>query len=510
MVFGPGLRLDRRYVLVDRIGLGGMSEVWRASDELLGRPVAVKALTPPIAPAVRAACRKEAQAAARITHPHVTQVYDYGEAAIIETDVVPFLVLELVDGENLAARLAGGPLPWQAAVWLTAQVASGLAAAHRIGVVHRDIKPGNIMLTASGAKILDFGIAAVADGRPAPDAGWLLGTPAYAAPERLHHWPAHPAADVYALGALYYEMLTGAPPVPAGSWREAAVRLQRPDPPARPRANGLPTPAADLCLACLSRDPAQRPAADEVADALHTVLGVMVEFPLPGPRPVGASPGGRTLVDRLPMARPDGPVLRRAALVTQPGRPAPRRAAMVARPAGPAGTANPAGARPPTDRARLSPTAVGLAGAGAAALLAFAVVAAAVLGAPLPAAEHAAVPSPVATAPVTEATGPPTGSDDTPPELLATAARVVEQFDLLVADGSTDGRIRADAAADLRDAADQLRVSVAEGATPEQLRHRAGELRSRLAGHRREGTVETSISIQLDLMLTTLMADVAD
>ncbi|WP_123602283.1 serine/threonine-protein kinase [Micromonospora sp. Llam0] len=499
MVFGPGLRLDRRYVLVDRIGLGGMSEVWRASDELLDRPVAVKALTPPIAPAVRAACRQEARAAARITHPHVTQVYDYGEAAITETDVLPFLVLELVDGENLAARLAGGPLPWQAAVWLTAQVASGLAAAHRIGVVHRDIKPGNVMLTASGAKILDFGIAALADGRPAPDAGWLLGTPAYAAPERLRHWPAHPAADVYALGALCYEMLTGTPPMPAGSWREAAVRLQRPDPPARPRADGLPAPAADLCLACLSRDPAQRPTAGEVADALHAVLGVMVEFPLPGPRPVGASPGGRTLVERLPTARPAGPVGRRAAMAAQPDQSAPRRTAMVARPAVPAGTADPAGARPPTDRARLSPTAVGLAGAGAAALLAFAVVAAAVLGTPLPAAEHAAAPSPVAT-----------GPDDTPPELLATAARVVEQFDLLVADGSTDGRIRADAAADLRDAADQLRVSVAEGATPEQLRHRAGELRSRLAGHRQEGTVDSNISIQLDLMLTALMMDVAD
>ncbi|MFV2087931.1 protein kinase domain-containing protein [Micromonospora sp. LOL_021] len=504
MVFGPGLRLDRRYVLVDRIGLGGMSEVWRASDELLGRPVAVKALTPPIAPAVRAACRQEARAAAQITHPHVTQVYDYGEAAITETDMVPFLVLELVDGENLAARLAGGPLPWQAAVWLTAQVASGLAAAHRIGVVHRDIKPGNVMLTASGAKILDFGIAALADGRPAPDAGWLLGTPAYAAPERLHHWPAHPAADVYALGALCYEMLTGAPPIPAGSWREAAVRLQRPDPPARPHADGLPAPAADLCLACLSRDPAQRPAAGEVADALHAVLGVMVEFPLPGPRPVGASSGGRTLVDRVPTARPTGPVLRRAALVAQSDQLAPRRAGMVARPA------VPADARPPADRARLSPTTVGLAGAGAAALLAFAVVAAAVLGAPLPAAEHATAPSSVAPSPVAGTTGPPTGSDDTPPELLAAAARVVEQFDLLVTDGSTDGRIRADAAADLRDAADQLRISVAEGATPEQLRHRAGELRSRLAGHRQEGTVDSNISIQLDLMLTTLMVDVAD
>ncbi|WBC00014.1 MULTISPECIES: serine/threonine-protein kinase [unclassified Solwaraspora] len=504
MGFGPGLRLDRRYVLVERIGLGGMSEVWRASDELLDRPVAVKALTPPIAPAVRAACRQEARAAARITHPHVTQVYDYGEAAITETDVVPFLVLELVDGENLAARLAGGPLPWQAAVWLTAQVASGLAAAHRIGVVHRDIKPGNVMLTASGAKILDFGIAALTDGRPAPDAGWLLGTPAYAAPERLLHWPAHPAADVYALGALCYEMLTGSPPIPAGSWREAAVRLQRPDPPARPRADGLPAPAADLCLACLSRDPAQRPAAGEIADALHAVLGVMVEFPLPGPRPVGASPGGRTLVDRLPPARQAGPMLRRAAMVAQSDQPAPRRAAMAARPA------VPPDARPPAGRARMSSTAVGLAGAGAAALLAFAVVAAAVLGAPLPAAEHAAAPSPIATAPVAGAARPPTGPDDTPPELLATAARVVEQFDLLVADGSTDGRIRADAAADLRDAADQFRVSVAEGATPEQLRHRAGELRSRLAAHRQEGTVGTDISIQLDLMLATLLVEVAD
>lgn len=531
MVFGAGLQLDRRYMLVKRIGLGGMSEVWHASDDLLDRAVAVKALTPPIASAVRAACQQEARAAARITHPHVTQVYDYGEAEIAADQIVPYLVLELVDGENLAARLSAGPLPWRAAVWLTAQVASGLAAAHRIGVVHRDVKPGNVMLTASGAKILDFGIAAVVDGRPSPDAGWLLGTPAYAAPERLRHSPVHPAADVYALGAVCYEMLTGAPPLPASSWREAAARLDRAEAPPRPAVVGLPAQVVDVCLACLSREPADRPTAGEAAAALQAALGVVVEFPLPGHARPGAAAGGHTLIDQPGLlARPtdsaggSGPGLTAASaapVTTRSGSatrsagavPAVRRPAMTA-PApsmdDPAGL--PDAADGPGDGGRVQPSLamVGLAGAGVAAALAFVLVATSFLVAPPPADSPAAVGTAMASAP--PSVGPAAVEDEpdaASPELLASAALTIEQFDLAVADGATTGSIRTDAAADLHDAADGLRVSVAEGTTVSNLLERVGQLRVRLAGHRQEGTVESEISIRLDLMLAALAADAA-
>ncbi|MFY1699660.1 MULTISPECIES: serine/threonine protein kinase [unclassified Solwaraspora] len=512
MVFAPGLRLDRRYVLADLIGLGGMSQVWRADDELLDRTVAVKALTPPVAPAVRAACRQEARAAARITHPHVTQVYDYGEACLAGDEVVPYLVLELVDGENLAARLADGPLPWPAAGWLAAQVASGLAAAHRIGVVHRDVKPGNVMLTATGAKILDFGIAAVVDGAPAPDgppapeAGWLLGTPTYAAPELLGHGPAHPAADVYALGVLYYEMLTGSPPSPARSWSEAAQQLRRAADPVRPAAPGLPPAAADLCLACLRRDPAARPSAAEAAAALHALLGVQVDLPIPAPSGRAARPGvvdgaprrgDRTLVERTPATGVAGPARVAAA---RPPRAVSARSPVVEADPGPAGTADGPGRRPALAM-------VGLAGAGAAALMAATVVAAAFLIAPTPVEDSQVAPTAVGTPPVSTT---PVGPGLAAPELLVAAASVVEQFDLAVADAAATGSVRADAAVDLRTAVDQLRLVVADGTTTEHLRGQVGQLRTRLADHRQAGAVDIDVAISLDLMLAALVARAGD
>ncbi|MDG4765686.1 serine/threonine-protein kinase [Solwaraspora sp. WMMD406] len=517
MVLPCGLRLDRRYVLSERIGLGGMSEVWRARDDLLDRPVAVKVLTPPIAAGLRAACRREARAAARITHPNVTQVYDYGEAHIDGGDPpLPYLVLELVEGENLAARLTRGPLPWPAAAWLTAQVASGLAAAHRIGVVHRDIKPGNIMLTTSGAKILDFGIAAVADGRPEPDGGWLLGTPTYAAPERLQHGPAHPAADVYALGALCYEMLTGSPPVAVRNWQEAAARLSRYDLPARPAVDGLPTAVTDLCLSCLGQEPTSRPAASEVAVALRDALGVVVEFPLPRPTAARQPRGGRTLVEApvgphglasarndeadVHLDRYDEADVHLDRYRYDPERYDPERDDPAA------GWPGRTGARP---RSMLA--LVGLCGAAAAAVMALAIVATAFLVSPPSAHEQlAGPPSPVAVTPTPSSAGRSPDPTMATPDLLANAALLVDEFDLLVADASTTGRIRADAAADLRDTADRLRATVAEGTSVAEIRDHVARLRRQLAGHRQEGTVEAALSIQLDLMLASLVADLVD
>ncbi|MBQ1041236.1 MULTISPECIES: serine/threonine-protein kinase [unclassified Micromonospora] len=307
--FTPALRLHDRYVLRERIGLGGMSEVWRADDEVLHRPVAVKALAGQLAadPQLRAVIQREARAAARLTHPHVTQVYDYGEATLDSGVVVPYLVMELVEGQTLADRLAGGPLAWPDAVRTAGQVAGALAAAHRIGVVHRDVKPANVMLTETGAKVLDFGIAAPAG--PHPVTGHtgvlLMGTPAYFAPERLDPGPANPAGDVYALGVLLYRSLTGRAPLPVRSWDDVLeVRRNRPPVPP-PRVSGLPPEIADLVLACLAADPERRPTAARLAERLGA--GRPADPPtaiLPTVAPVAHPP---TLVERVPTARPVAP-----------------------------------------------------------------------------------------------------------------------------------------------------------------------------------------------------------
>ncbi|WP_433528051.1 protein kinase domain-containing protein [Micromonospora sp. CA-263727] len=301
-------------MLHERIGLGGMSEVWRADDEVLGRPVAVKVLAGTFAvdPDLRATIRREARAAARLTHPHVTQVYDYGEATLDGGTVVPYLVMELVDGQNLADRLADGPLPWPPALRMATQVAAALAAAHRIGVVHRDVKPGNVMLTETGAKVLDFGIAALAGpqhtgtGRPGEP---MMGTPAYTAPERLGAGAPNPASDVYALGVLLYRTLTGAVPLPVSSWEEAlAVHNHRP-PVTPPQVPGLPAEIAELVLACLDADPAGRPTAGQLAARLRagatgeagssTAVLPIISTPAGAPVPVEPGPAQPpTLIDR--------------------------------------------------------------------------------------------------------------------------------------------------------------------------------------------------------------------
>ncbi|MET7670641.1 serine/threonine-protein kinase [Micromonospora luteifusca] len=262
----PTLRLHDRYVLHERIGLGGMSEVWRADDDVLGRPVAIKVLAGQLAtdPQLRATIQREARAAARLTHPHVTQVYDYAEATLASGVVVPYLVMELVEGHNLADRLRTGPLPWPEAVRVAGQIAAALAAAHRIGVVHRDVKPGNVMLTDTGAKVLDFGIAALGglDGQSGEP---LMGTPAYFAPERLTAGPPDPASDVYALGALLYRTLTGRAPLPVQSWEDALEVHRRGTPVPPLRVPGLPADIAELTIACLAADPAHRPSAAQLA-----------------------------------------------------------------------------------------------------------------------------------------------------------------------------------------------------------------------------------------------------
>ncbi|MEU4470853.1 protein kinase [Micromonospora sp. NPDC023888] len=258
--------LAGRYRLLERLGSGGMSAVYRAYDEVLERDVAVKMLVASDTNA-RKRIRAEAKAAARLSHPHVTGVYDYGESPV-DGSPVPFVVMELLGGLTLEQRLETGPLPPRAGLRVCAEVAAALVAAHAQGLVHRDIKPSNVMLTPTGAKVLDFGIAAVAGAPEIDFDGRLLGTPAYLAPERLDAGEVLPACDVYALGVLLYRVLTGRLPWPA----EAQTGILRgqayvePDP--LPEIDDVPPEIHRLYRWCLARDPADRPPAAEAARIL--------------------------------------------------------------------------------------------------------------------------------------------------------------------------------------------------------------------------------------------------
>jgi serine/threonine-protein kinase len=263
----PGMSLGSRYRLVDRLGHGGMASVWQAVDQVLGRLVAVKVLASGLMAdrGFLERFRVEARSAAQLSHPHITSVFDYGEWDPPGGRRVAFIVMELLEGESLAARLQRGPLPWPEAVGACTQVAQALAAAHRRGVVHRDIKPGNVVLSEAGAKVLDFGIAAMAGEEALTSSGGVLGTASYVAPELLAGGLVTPAADVYALGMVLYESLTGAPPAGDGADEEAASLAMVP---------GLPREIALLDQRCLARLPAERPSSAEVAKRLGATLGV--------------------------------------------------------------------------------------------------------------------------------------------------------------------------------------------------------------------------------------------
>jgi tRNA A-37 threonylcarbamoyl transferase component Bud32 len=280
---------DGRYRAVRRIDAGGMGEIWEADDTLLGRRVAVKVLAQELA-GDRAAVRRfrqEARATAKLAHPNVTRVFDFvdGEA--------PFLVLELLEGQTLASRLRrGGAIPPVEAARIAAAVADGLDVAHRGGIIHRDVKPGNIMLTPGGdVKVMDFGIAAAWEVH-STTGQQLLATASYVAPERVAGGRASPAADIYSLGVVLYEMLTGRPPFVAGT-AEQIIRahLETPPRPVRTLAPWVPPGIAAACEAALAKDPTDRPAsAASLAARLRAAADAAVE----------ALPSGRTGADRPP------------------------------------------------------------------------------------------------------------------------------------------------------------------------------------------------------------------
>jgi eukaryotic-like serine/threonine-protein kinase len=255
--------LAGRYVLDEPIGAGGYCEVWRATDAVLTRQVAVKLLHAGYASHGEALARFKAEArhAGALSHENIARVYDYGEPA----DGQSYLVMELVDGPSLADVLARGPLGARPTMDTVAQVAAGLQAAHTAGLIHRDIKPANILFTSGGSvRITDFGIAHAVGSTPVTSTGMVMGTPGYIAPERVSGAQAGTASDLYALGIVAYECLAGSQPFAGGALDVAIAHRDRPLP---PLPVSVPAEVAAFVMTLTAKDPACRPAsAGEAAD----------------------------------------------------------------------------------------------------------------------------------------------------------------------------------------------------------------------------------------------------
>jgi serine/threonine-protein kinase len=263
-----GRVVGKRYALTRPIASGGMGDVWEATDAVLGRDVAVKILRTGGGPSDEGFTerfRDEAKHAAALTHPNVAAVYDYGE----EEDGTAYLVMERVPGVPLTEviRRSEGVDPVQVR-WILGQAALALAAAHDSGLVHRDVKPGNIIVTPEGtAKLTDFGIARAGEGNGHTLTGEVLGTPDYISPEQALGEPATNASDLYALGIVAHEMLSGSKPFDMGTPVATALAHVNDTPP--PLPDSVPADLRSVVEACLAKSPKDRPSdAREVALAL--------------------------------------------------------------------------------------------------------------------------------------------------------------------------------------------------------------------------------------------------
>jgi serine/threonine protein kinase len=286
-----------RYCIERTLGGGGMAVVYAARDDRLDRMVAVKVLAENLAaqPEIRRRFLREARIAAALSHPNIVEIFDSGENG------QPYIVMEYVPGPTLAHELhRRGPFAAEDASRIAAEAAAGLGHAHAAGIVHRDVKPENLLLgPGDGVKIADFGIAHALDGTRLTSTGTVLGTAAYLAPEQARGEPVSPATDVYGLGAVLYELLTGRPPHSAATLTELLARkLEDPDPPATLRP--AVSPALDaLVERCLALDPGMRPTAAEVRDALRGDTETLTRIMQRGPqrlRPRGRVPRGRVAV----------------------------------------------------------------------------------------------------------------------------------------------------------------------------------------------------------------------
>jgi serine/threonine-protein kinase len=262
-VVEPGRRcLGDRYELHQLIAAGGMGQVWRGLDIALHRPVAVKVLRSEYTgdPTFLARFRAEAQHAASLSHPNIAAVFDYGEEIAQDGtgETLAYLVMELVEGEPLSTLVAReGPLSTEATLSLLRQTAFGLGEAHQAGLVHRDVKPGNILVRPDGSvKITDFGIAWSARSVALTRTGQVIGTPQYLSPEQAEGRPTTPASDVYALGLIGYECLTGHPAFDGDNAVTIALKQVQQEP--EPLPGAVPVGVRGLISRALLKDPAAR------------------------------------------------------------------------------------------------------------------------------------------------------------------------------------------------------------------------------------------------------------
>jgi len=268
------------YRILSLVGVGGMGEVYRARDDRLGRDVAIKILPASLSRDDERLRRfhQEARAAGQLNHPNIMAVYDVGDH-----EGSPYIVCELLDGETLRRRMDGHPVPARRVVEYGTHIAHGLAAAHELGIVHRDLKPENVFVTKAGhVKILDFGLAKLTTASPASDVGVtaeatqtgvVLGTPSYMSPEQARGVPADHRSDLFSLGAMLHEMLSGQHPFRRSTTADTVSAILRDDPTPFPEALPVPASLEHIVRHCLEKEPAARfQSASDLAFALEASL----------------------------------------------------------------------------------------------------------------------------------------------------------------------------------------------------------------------------------------------
>ncbi|MCX5068444.1 protein kinase [Micromonospora lupini] len=371
-MLSPGVQLGNRYRLDERIASGGMGDVWRGTDQVLGRTVAVKSLLPALLddPDFAERFRGEARTMATINHPGVVDVYDFGN-----DQQIAFLVMEYVEGDALSSTLSRvGRLTPARTMALVAQAADALHAAHEKGIVHRDVKPGNLLVRPNGTLVLtDFGIARSDIVGQLTAAGSVLGTASYISPEQATGQVATPASDVYALGVVAYQCLAGRRPFEGDNPLDIAMRHVRETP--RPLPSDIPPQVRAVVERALAKDPAARwPSAAALAGVARQLKAALSQQARAGGNsgPVSGAPSspaapGRAQVPQAQQLRPPGaphrqpPVGQRPTAVAPAQQPRPTAVAPAvpqARPqAGPASYPRGAASVPPTQTRQEHPQA---------------------------------------------------------------------------------------------------------------------------------------------------------
>jgi Tol biopolymer transport system component len=286
------------YEITGSLGAGGMGEVFRARDTRLGRDVAIKVLSATLAasPDARARFEREARAVSSLNHPNICTLHDVGRASVEGAGEVDFLVMELIEGEALSTRLARGPLPMRDVLSIGAHIADALDKAHRKSLVHRDLKPANVMLTKSGPKLLDFGLAKIAEAsaghtpertvtNPLTQEGTIVGTFHYMAPEQVQGHEADTRSDIWALGVTLYEMATGRRAFDADNSASLMTAILRDEPKALGDLQPMTPPAFErLVRQCLAKDPDDRwQSAADVKRELEWIATSVIQTQRPVP-----------------------------------------------------------------------------------------------------------------------------------------------------------------------------------------------------------------------------------